>query len=116
LSLVIVCNATRTLLKCLLPAWLEWLAHLAFRQMRSCRGRCCADGLQGDLKIEAKGARQLRNEPRVLGKTMVGLFNEGKGRRVADGKGGDLPIWVTAYASLDIIPALSRLQDSEVPT
>lgn len=70
-----------------------------------------ADGLQGDVRIEAKGEKQLRNQLQLIGKTTLAIFGAGKGRRVKDGRSADLPLWATAYPSLDVIPALSRLRE-----
>jgi len=70
-----------------------------------------ADGLQGDVRIEAKGEKQLRNQLQLIGKTTLAIFGAGKGRRVKDGKSADLPLWATAYPSLDVIPAFSRLRE-----
>ncbi len=66
-----------------------------------------------DLKVQGKGRHELRNELKRSGQESVAVFNSGAGRRYLNGKAGDLPLWVTAYASADYLPVVSRMADFE---
>jgi hypothetical protein len=70
-----------------------------------------ANGQNGTIRITTQGPHRLRYEIALRDRRLTSVIKDGTGFRLIGPNKKDFPLWITAYASIEHIPMLSRILD-----